>query len=170
MDADLHTKTMALAVKESLKCIPCDTAYNVGAVIVSQSGQVLSTGYSRELAGNTHAEECCIIKLKMKYFTSDISDLYNLLRGSTLYTTMEPCGLRLSGKHCCADLISEYNISKVVYAIKEPDVFVSQTTGIDVLTNKGIQVIQLYGFENECYEANRHLFKNRQYNIIEQFC
>ena len=36
--------------------IPVDTAYCVGCVIV-KNNVVISTGYSRELPGNTHAED-----------------------------------------------------------------------------------------------------------------
>jgi pyrimidine deaminase RibD-like protein len=68
---------MKLAILEANKCTPVETAFNVGAILISSSGEILSTGfnppritqgYSRELPGNTHAEQCCLLKLS--YLTS----------------------------------------------------------------------------------------------------
>ena len=42
---------MDMAVLEALKCAPVETAYNVGAVVIDADGQVISRGYSREIAG-----------------------------------------------------------------------------------------------------------------------
>lgn len=68
---------MELAIQEAQKCISTETAFNVGAVLVKDN-RTLSVGYSREIEGNTHAEQCCLLKLK------DTNDA----KGATIYTTM----------------------------------------------------------------------------------
>src|SRR4051812_5836159 len=66
---------MQLAIKQANICIPISSAYNVGAILVKydpnykgnnsyQGYRIISTGYSRELPGNTHAEECALMKYK----------------------------------------------------------------------------------------------------------
>jgi pyrimidine deaminase RibD-like protein len=69
---------MEMAIECANKCVPVESAFNVGAVLVDSNGVVLSTGYSRELPGNTHAEECCLLKL---------SNLESA-RNCTIYSTM----------------------------------------------------------------------------------
>ena len=59
---EIHVKYMLQAVECANESIPVDTAYCVGCVIVKNS-VIISTGYSRELPGNTHAEESALIKL-----------------------------------------------------------------------------------------------------------
>jgi tRNA pseudouridine synthase 8/2,5-diamino-6-(5-phospho-D-ribitylamino)-pyrimidin-4(3H)-one deaminase len=70
-------RIMQIAIEEAKKCVPIQGAFNVGAVLVS-SGKIITKGHSRELLGNTHAEECCLLKL----LDSEAA------RGATLYTTM----------------------------------------------------------------------------------
>lgn len=80
---------MALAIEQALKCTSVTTAYNVGAVIVinpEDPDTPFYTGFSRELPGNTHAEQCSIMKCNTAVSASTV-----------LYTTMEPCNERLSG-------------------------------------------------------------------------
>ena len=91
------------ALDEARRCIPTPTAYCVGCVIVDAATQtILSTGFSRELAGNTHAEECALAKLKPKVETKDRE-----LKALDMYATMEPCSERLSGNKPCTDRILE---------------------------------------------------------------
>jgi len=89
---EIHTHYLLLALTESLKCQPSSTAFNVGCVLTvpstslhsllppvlanafpwtwttqnvnhtSTDRRVLSTGHSRELEGNTHAEMNAIDK------------------------------------------------------------------------------------------------------------
>ena len=110
--------------------------------------QVLSTGYSRELLGNTHAEECCFLKLahqgRMRF------------EGATMYTTMEPCSTRLSGKTSCTDLILSNKLSRVVFAVKEPTNFVI-CTGAATLEQAGLDVVHLKAFEKAALAVNKHI-------------
>lgn len=68
---------MQVAVSLGRLCSPVDTAFNVGAIVV-RDGSVVSCGFSRELPGNTHAEECALMKVAPE-----------LVVGSTIYSTME---------------------------------------------------------------------------------
>ncbi|KAG5460630.1 MAG: cytidine deaminase-like protein [Olpidium bornovanus] len=131
---------------------PVDTAYCVGAVLVSAQGAVLSTGYSRELPGNTHAEECCLLKLASAAAA----------RGAAMYTTMEPCGERLSGKPPCADLLAAAGVARCAFGAREPDAFVENCAGADRLRAAGVHVAHLPGFEDECLAPNAHVLGRRR--------
>lgn len=142
------------ACREAHKCQPVATAYNVGALIVDKAGAVLSSGFSRELPGNTHAEEVALMKLH-----SDDENERGRLRDATLYTSMEPCSVRLSGKTpCCQRILDAGGIRRVVMAISEPDTFV-KCTGVQLLRDAGVEVVVLD--DEECVrlarDANRHL-------------
>jgi pyrimidine deaminase RibD-like protein len=137
---------MRLAITQSNKPEPTESAFNVGAILV-KNNRVFSTGYSREISGNTHAEQCCLLKLSSIGTAS----------GATLYSTMEPCGLRLSGNVCCATLIINAKISRVVIGLLEPIHFVGVAVGNQMLIDAGIEVVRLSGFEEECQRPNKHL-------------
>jgi pyrimidine deaminase RibD-like protein len=142
-------KWMKVAIDQAKKCISVETAFNVGAVLISSKNKLLSVGYSRELPGNTHAEECCFLKL------NDKEDA----RGGTIYTTMEPCGKRLSGKQCCAQWVIDLGLARVVQGVKEPTTFVGDSVGTEMLLAKGIVVDYLDRFAEECLQVNGHLVK-----------
>lgn len=106
---------LAEAVELSRRCPFSAGAFSVGAVIVSPGGRVLATGYSRELDAHVHAEEAALRKAARQ----DLS-----LDGATLYSSMEPCSVRLSGREPCVAHILRSGIRRVVYALAEPPVFV----------------------------------------------
>lgn len=137
-----HRKYMELALKEAAKCGPTKTAFSVGAVLVN-GNKILSTGYSRELPGNTHAEQCAL----EKYFSQNGRRV--VPDGSVLYTTMEPCSFRLSGNDPCVQRILDQkgNIKNVFVGVIEPDTFVKNNTSYDLLTTEGIDYIQIPGYE-----------------------
>ncbi|KAJ2758822.1 DRAP deaminase, partial [Coemansia nantahalensis] len=87
---------MRAAIECAKKCASVDSAYNVGAVIADAEGEVLSTGYSRQLPGNTHAEQCALEALGALEERGMLASA-----GAALYTTMEPCSKRLSGNAPC---------------------------------------------------------------------
>lgn len=181
----LDRQYMALACDLAMQCEPIDQAYCVGAVITRQ-GQIISTGFSRELPGNTHAEQCALIKLQEKVNSSSLSDLGGHLQregentalqslelssqstelsqlgsldlsGCTLYSTMEPCSTRLSKQIPCANRIITAGISRVVVAVREPDKFVV-CEGLELLQRNGVLVEHLEGYEEMAMLPNRHLF------------
>ncbi|CAB09771.1 CMP deaminase family/ methyltransferase bifunctional enzyme involved in riboflavin biosynthesis and tRNA pseudouridine biosynthesis Rib2 [Schizosaccharomyces pombe] len=136
-----HEEYMLKALNEAKKCEPTDSAFCVGAVIV-QNGKIVSTGYSRERPGNTHAEECAIEKFMLKNPTDS-------LEGAIMYSTMEPCSKRLSKKVSCTDLIVKQKFSTVVLGSLEPDIFV-KCEGVDLLKKAGIVVIEKLTFQDDC--------------------
>ena len=71
------------------------SAFSVGAVLVSDAGTVIATGYSRELDPKDHAEEVALAR------AADDPRL----AGSTLYSSLEPCLSRASRPRSCAELI-----------------------------------------------------------------
>ncbi|KAI9595451.1 cytidine deaminase-like protein [Syncephalis fuscata] len=170
---------MRLAIDEANKSVAVDTAYCVGAILVmpnwlaqslsvdscqlekdKYSMTIVSTGYSRELPGNTHAEECCLLKL-----SSDIVDKIALASvttdGSsfiTMYTTMEPCVHRLSGKPSCTQrLLATPWIRRIVVGVYEPSTFVQAVDGVEQLrvNNRIVRVLQ--GWEQACLAPNQHV-------------
>lgn len=148
MITELDLKMMREAMEISRSCPVSMGAYSVGSIIIDQNNEIISTGYSRETADNVHAEEVAINKAIGKGI-----DLKNM----TIYATMEPCGLRLSGKKCCADRIIEAGMSRVVYGIDEPPFLVSDCKGIEKLTEKGIIVEQITELKEEIEDLNNHI-------------
>jgi pyrimidine deaminase RibD-like protein len=220
--------------------------------------EVLTTGYSRELDGNTHAEECALLKfaasvtqlstlsslipssirltpshtltqlsslltplpssittqLSSYYKSSTTSGLSSTLvnglfganvpahspsNGSSdgvtvtplplsltfpnrqnnnnnngsyfvLYTTMEPCSYRLSGKVSCSQLISlcghtrdapDVPITRIIVGVHEPDLFV-HCDGVNVLHDGGITIISTSPLlQYQCSLLNQHLTRHR---------
>ncbi|KAJ2808763.1 hypothetical protein H4S07_003341 [Coemansia furcata] len=135
--------------EEGKKCIGIDTAYNVGAVIASgDKHHVLSTGYSRELPGNTHAEQCALMKIAAR------KEL--VPKTAVMYTTMEPCSKRSAGNTPCVKRVLESGIRLVYVGAREPPIFV-QCTGIKELTDNGVKVVHIAELEAECKALNLHL-------------
>ncbi|ORY87123.1 CMP/dCMP deaminase family protein [Protomyces lactucae-debilis] len=133
---------MQAAMDEARKSIYTPTAFCVGCVLV-QGDKIVATGYSRELEGNTHAEQCALMKLP-----ADAKDL-------DCYTTMEPCSERLSGNLPCVDrLIASGRIKRVLQGVAEPADFVA-CTGSTRLRDAGIEVIHIPGYEEEALAIAR---------------
>ncbi|ETW03327.1 hypothetical protein, variant [Aphanomyces invadans] len=132
---------MRLAIAQAHLSPPTESAYCVGCVVVKDD-RVISTGFSRELPGNTHA--CALLKLDMQ------------ASGTELYTTMEPCSVRLSGNKPCVESCIAANVSRIVIGVMEPSKFV-QCEGVRLLREQGIQVDLLVGLEAECLAPNKHL-------------
>lgn len=140
-------KYMQLSIQEANKSIPAPAAYCVGAALVDAQGELLSTGYSRELPGNTHAEECALSKISNKDVKTE---------GATMYTTMEPCSVRLSGNRPCVSRIIEAKIKRVVVGVREPPNLVA-CEGIDLLEREGIQVVIVPNVQEACLKPNQHI-------------
>jgi riboflavin-specific deaminase-like protein len=144
-------KWLAEALTESCKCPPSAAAYSVGAIIVGSDGKELARGYSRETDSKVHAEEAAIAKLTDR----------SLLRGATIYSTLEPCSARVSRPEPCVDLIVDAGVARVVYAISEPQ-FLQRCKGAGLLRQAGIGVRQVNvskEFEENFCELN-HLVYN----------
>ncbi|KAI5479559.1 hypothetical protein MNV49_003296 [Pseudohyphozyma bogoriensis] len=134
-------KYMKLALAEAAKCVPTPTAFCVGAVIVSRPSTaspptILSTGYSRELAGNTHAEACAIDKFLAQ--AEHVEHAKQQLVGADIYTTLEPCSVRTSGNTPCVKRIVECKFGRVLMGVEEPTDFV-ECEGTRQLKESGAQ-------------------------------
>ena len=135
---------------------PKPTNFRVGALVVDYaSNEVLATGYTLELPGNTHAEQCCFIKLAKQHGVPE-ERLSEILPSTlALYTTMEPCSFRLSGNLPCVERVLRLGscIRKVYVGVQEPKKFVSDNTGQKSLADAGIEVIHVSGLETEILEV-----------------
>ncbi|KAJ2766451.1 hypothetical protein IWQ57_004356, partial [Coemansia nantahalensis] len=58
-EVEEHLAFMGLAIQQAHFALPIDTAFSVGSLLVN-GRQIISTGYSREQPGNTHAAQCAI--------------------------------------------------------------------------------------------------------------
>ncbi|KAK7515277.1 cytidine deaminase-like protein [Phyllosticta citriasiana] len=151
-----HKAYMRLALAEALKSPPKHTNFCVGALLVDEgNGNILATGYTLELQGNTHAEQCALQKYAAANNVTEerIGDI--LPEQTVIYTTMEPCNFRLSGNLPCADRIlqtrsnSKGGIKKVYLGVKEPEKFVGENEGRAKLEANGIQCVHVPGLEQE---------------------
>lgn len=176
LSADDHLKYLLQALELARKSPPRPTNFRVGAILVSDplaEGSIpviLSTGYTLELPGNTHAEQCAIAKLRSKHGLSD-SQLHSILTpetNATLYTTLEPCSQRLSGNLPCVDRIistrgnareisgsdnGKAGIRKVIFGAKEPGTFVKDSNSCRIMTEAGLQWEYRDGLQDEILEV-----------------
>jgi pyrimidine deaminase RibD-like protein len=189
----LHIYYLKMALDEAKNCIPVPTAFCVGCVIVAfpdevrrtdskpeedevsitandrgpRRGVVLSTGHSRELPGNTHAEANALTKaqslvtLPLPSDVSTESDIpspsYNvetLLQTADIYTTLEPCSTRTSGLAPCANAIVAAKLKRCYIGAAEPPDFVN-CEGARILREAGVEVIWIKGLEEECLNVAR---------------
>ncbi|KAI0186664.1 cytidine deaminase-like protein [Xylaria flabelliformis] len=151
-----HEGYMRLALSLATKSPPKPSNYRVGAVMVdAATNNVLATGYTLELPGNTHAEQCCIEKLAQKHAVTGTHLADILPDAVTLYTTVEPCSQRLSGNTPCVDRILALGsrIKTVYVGVQEPDTFVSGNSSRRKLENAGIEVHLVSGLENDILEV-----------------
>ncbi|MEU4968480.1 deaminase [Streptomyces smyrnaeus] len=142
---------MRRAIELSRLCPPSETAFSVGAVIVDADGNEIASGYSRETDPHVHAEESALAKL-----AADDARLGS----ATIYSTLEPCAQRRSRPQTCTELILAASIPRVVFAWREPDLFVNDAQGIVALQLSGVQVDQLTHLAGEAKSANVHLLRN----------
>jgi pyrimidine deaminase RibD-like protein len=137
---------LELACELAALCPPSATAYSVGAVIVDGDGGELARGHSREGDPVEHAEEAALRKLPPG---TDLS-------GATIYSSLEPCGSRASRPRPCALLILAAGIPRVVYAWREPPLFVDGD-GTGRLRAGGAEVMELPELAGRAREPNAHL-------------
>lgn len=150
--ADRHW--LAEAIELSRRCPPSPTAFSVGAILVSASGRVLSTGYSRELDPADHAEEVVLARCGLPPGDGHGAD--PALADATLYSSLEPCAMRKSRPTPCADLIIASGIGRVVIAWQEPPLFVPGG-GAARLRGAGVAVEVIPGLADRARAVNAHL-------------
>ncbi|MGW7516905.1 deaminase [Streptomyces sp. NPDC054796] len=145
---DEDHRWMRRAINLAHQCPPSDTAFSVGAVIVDTNGQEMSSGYSREVDAHVHAEESALNKLA----TDD-----ERLSGATVYSTFEPCSQRKSRPLSCTQLLLRANVRRVMIAWREPDLFVTNCTGVETLEAAGIVVEELPELAEAARAMNGHV-------------
>ena len=138
---------LSWAVELSRLCPPSESAFSVGAVIVGEDGQVLSTGFSREQEDHDHAEEVAVRKLGFHD---------PRLRRATIYSSLVPCGARASRPVTCVQHIIAAGIPRVIFAWREPPVFTAGD-GADQLRAAGVDVLELPGLAPRARAVNAHL-------------
>jgi diaminohydroxyphosphoribosylaminopyrimidine deaminase / 5-amino-6-(5-phosphoribosylamino)uracil reductase len=145
--ADLHW--LREAIELSRRCPPSESAFSVGAVLVSAAGLVIATGYSRELDPKDHAEEVVLAKAAQAPGDSPLT-------GATLYSSLEPCVARASRPRACAELIVAAGIPRVVIAWLEPPLFAAGG-GAAELRQAGITVDEIPWLAELARSVNAHL-------------
>jgi diaminohydroxyphosphoribosylaminopyrimidine deaminase / 5-amino-6-(5-phosphoribosylamino)uracil reductase len=70
---------------------------------------------------------------------------------------MEPCAARASRPVPCAQRLVEAGVSRVVYAVGEPETFVAAPGGRRLLREAGVVVDVLADFAAAASEPNSHL-------------
>ncbi len=159
-----HKGYMEYALEQARLSPPAPTKFCVGAVLVdADKNEILSTGYSMELPadtpadpGNTHAEQCCFIKVAQKHNLPEERIGEVLPKNTVLYTTMEPCNKRLSGNRTCVERILRLNGAiKVVYVgIKEPEIFIGENAGRKKLEDAGVVVKFVEGLQDRILDVS----------------
>lgn len=151
-----HQAFMLLALSLAQQSPRKPSNFRVGAILVDERrNEILSTGFTLELPGNTHAEQCCLSKFAASKNVSEdgIADL--LPEHTVIYTTMEPCVKRLSGNIPCVERILQTRngasggIRTVYLGVQEPDTFVESNTGRTKLEEAGIKCVHVPGLEDE---------------------
>jgi diaminohydroxyphosphoribosylaminopyrimidine deaminase / 5-amino-6-(5-phosphoribosylamino)uracil reductase len=142
-DADRYWLTAAIDL--SRQSPPSTAAFSVGALVVARSGEVIATGYSREVDPADHAEEIALRRAAGAE-----------LGTATLYSSLEPCLRRASRPDSCAALIDAAGVRRVVIAWREPPLFVPGG-GAAWLTRHGIAVIVLPELAAAAKATNQHL-------------
>ena len=108
--------------KDNINCVSPNPS--VGAVLV-KGDNIIGEGQT-QTPGKAHAEIVAINQAK------------NDIRGSTLYTTLEPCS-HVGKTQPCVDKIIKSGISKVSYSILDPNPIVNGK-GISKLRDAGVKI------------------------------
>jgi riboflavin biosynthesis pyrimidine reductase/pyrimidine deaminase RibD-like protein len=135
------------AIELSRRCPPSARAYSVGAVIVGADGEEIARGHSRETDPAVHAEEAALARVP----PGDPR-----LRDATLYSSLEPCSQRKSRPLSCSRLIRDAGLARVVFALREPSLFVD-CRGAEELAAAGIEVVELTDLADQVRDVNSHL-------------
>ncbi|MBV9094436.1 MAG: dihydrofolate reductase family protein [Streptosporangiaceae bacterium] len=138
------------AIELSRLSPPSDSAFSVGAVIVSADGDVLATGFSREPEDHDHAEEVALRK----------ADGDPRLLHATIYSSVEPCGARASRPVPCAQAVIAAGLSRAVFAWREPPLF-APGRGAEQLRLAGLAVTEVPGLAGRAAAVNAHLLRDR---------
>lgn len=138
-----HRDRLREAIALADRCPPSRT-FRVGALVVDGDGVVLAQGWSGRRDPQDHAEE------------SALTGLPGDLGRATVYSSLEPCSVRASRPVSCTQLILRAGIARVVYAWREPELFV-RCEGDELLRAAGVDVIEVADLAPLVRRANTHL-------------
>jgi pyrimidine deaminase RibD-like protein len=138
---------LARAVDLARRCPPSQTAFSVGALVVDAAGTVLAEGWSRRRDPHDHAEEGAL---------ADLGTGWRAAAGTTVYSSLEPCSARASRPLTCTDLILAAGVDRVVFAWREPGLFVDGQ-GAELLRAAGVDVVELPELAAAARTPNAHL-------------
>jgi diaminohydroxyphosphoribosylaminopyrimidine deaminase/5-amino-6-(5-phosphoribosylamino)uracil reductase len=162
---DADVRWLREAIELSKRCPPSDTAFSVGALLVSgdhtREDAVIATGFSRERDPHDHAEETALAKAAEAAADAELGDTGLAdtgLADATMYTSLEPCLRRLSRPRSCAQLIVAAGIRRVVLAWLEPPLFVPGG-GARWLRDQGVTVVEMAELGDEARAVNAHLLQ-----------
>ncbi len=142
---------LARAVELAARCPPSQTAFSVGALVVDADGTVLAESWSRRRDPHDHAEEGAL---------ADLGPGWRAPRGTTVYSSLEPCSARSSRPRTCSELILDAGVDRVVFAWREPTVFVDGE-GTELLRAGGVEVVELPELAEAARLPNAHLLGGR---------
>ena len=138
---------LARAVELAGRCPPSETAFSVGALVVDAAGVVLAESWSRRRDPHDHAEEGAL---------ADLGQGWRAAPGTTVYSSLEPCSARSSRPVTCTELILAAGVDRVVFAWREPVVFVDGE-GAELLRAEGVEVVELPELAEAARRPNAHL-------------
>ncbi len=138
---DHYFMNIAIEVSRRSTC----TRRQIGAIIVSDAGEIKSTGYNGNPRGLPHCEEIGCIRDKLdipsgtrlETCTAVHAEQNALIqagtnaRGSTMYSTIVPCPI-------CARMILNAQVARVVYIDDYSDL-----TGVELLKQAGTKLTRL---------------------------
>ena len=121
----------------------------VGAVLVESgpTGEIVGRGWTQK-GGRPHAERIAL------------EQACDRAEGATLYVTLEPC-VHHGRTPPCSEAIVEAGVSRVVYALEDPDPRV-RGRGRDALKRAGIVVEKLSGVSDVNWPAHGHVLRQTQ--------
>ncbi|EIV96416.1 dCMP deaminase [Frankia sp. QA3] len=143
---------LARAVELGRRCPPSTTAFSVGAMIVAADGTLLAEGYSRAQEPHDHAEEVALRRLAARTDLAAGTDP----AAATVYSSLEPCSARASRPRTCTELILAAGIGRVVFAWREPSLFVD-CDGAERLAAAGVEVVEIPALAVDVRAVNSHL-------------
>jgi pyrimidine deaminase RibD-like protein/NTP pyrophosphatase (non-canonical NTP hydrolase) len=128
MDDRTHIKH-AIEVSKSSRSEPGKISPMVGVVVVKE-GKVLTSAYRGETNAGDHAEYVAIEKTLGN----------EVLAGSTVYTTLEPCTTRNEPKEPCARRLIDRKVSRVVIGMLDPNPSICGK-GVRLLRDHNIETV-----------------------------
>ncbi len=121
----------------------------VGCVILSADGELIAQGYHKKF-GEDHAEIDALKKVAN----------IEMLKGATLYVTLEPCSHE--GKTpSCAKKLATLPIKKVVYGLVDPNPMVAGR-GLEILKQAKIETALMTELSDELEALAEHFLFNQR--------